>query len=76
MRAAARGAAYFEWVQNRMGYHWIEPIVQQRLDRMIADAFERARKRAEEKEIGLRLATCMLGVERVAYYDKLRGTYA
>ncbi len=68
--------AYFEWVQNRMGYHWIEPIVQQRLDRMIADAFQRARSRAESEGIGLRLATCMLGVERVAYYDRLRGTYA
>ena len=67
--------AYFEWVQNRMGYAWTLEEVQSRLDRMILEAYERARKAAGERKVGLRLATCMLGVERVAYFDRLRGVY-
>jgi len=68
--------AYFEWVQNRMGYQWTEDMVFERLDRMVIEAYERARKVAKEHTVGLRLATCILGVERVAYFDKLRGIYA
>ncbi|MGB0686273.1 MAG: Glu/Leu/Phe/Val family dehydrogenase, partial [Planctomycetota bacterium] len=67
--------AYFEWVQNRMGYLWSREEVESRLDRMILEAYERARKEAGERKVGLRLATCMLGVERVAYFDRLRGIY-
>jgi glutamate dehydrogenase/leucine dehydrogenase len=67
--------AYFEWVQNRMGYLWSREEVEGRLDRMILEAYERARKEAGERKVGLRLATCMLGVERVAYFDRLRGIY-
>jgi len=67
--------AYFEWVQNRMGYHWVEKIVRQRLDRMVLDAYQRALSVAEKHQVSLRLATCMMGVERVAYYDEIRGIY-
>ncbi len=68
--------AYFEWVQNRMGYKWTLDVVEERLDRMVLDAYHRARKVSGERKVSLRLATCMLGVERVAYFDKLRGIYA
>ena len=68
--------AYFEWVQNQMGFQWNDEIVLQRLDRMVLEAYERARSLAGEQKVGLRLATCMLGVQRVAYFDKLRGIYA
>ncbi len=67
--------AYFEWVQNRAGYYWPIELVEERLDRMIIEAYDKARKAAEKHKVGLRLATCMLGVERVAYFDKLRGVY-
>lgn len=67
---------YFEWVQNRMGYKWSEKRVQGRLDRMVLEAYHRARKIAGKHKVGLRLATCIVGVERVSYFDKLRGIYA
>ncbi|MCP4094266.1 MAG: Glu/Leu/Phe/Val dehydrogenase [Planctomycetes bacterium] len=67
--------AYFEWVQNRMGYMWPREDVEARLDRMIIEAYDRARAAAKKHKVGLRLATCMLGVERVAYFDRLRGIY-
>ncbi|MDP6963849.1 MAG: Glu/Leu/Phe/Val dehydrogenase [Planctomycetota bacterium] len=67
--------AYFEWVQNRAGYYWPIELVEERLDRMINEAYDKARDAANKHKVGLRLATCMLGVERVAYFDKLRGVY-
>ena len=67
--------AYFEWVQNRMGYAWSKEIIEERLDRMVLEAYERARKADEKHHAGLRLATCMLGVDRVSYFEKLRGIY-
>jgi len=67
--------AYFEWVQNRGGFQWPESLVHKRLDRMVLDAYRRARKVAEERRVGLRLAACVLGVERVARFDELRGIY-
>ncbi|MBC8370765.1 MAG: Glu/Leu/Phe/Val dehydrogenase [Planctomycetes bacterium] len=67
--------AYFEWVQNRAGYYWPIELVEERLDRMIIEAYDKARAAANKHKVGLRLATCMLGVERVAYFDKLRGVY-
>ena len=68
--------AYFEWVQNRMGYNWTAEQVDERLTRRVLESYERARKAASLHKVGLRLATCMLGVERVAYFDQLRGIYA
>ena len=67
--------AYFEWVQNRMGYAWPQETIEDRLDRMVLEAYDRARKADAQHRVGLRLATCMLGVDRVAYFDQLRGTY-
>jgi glutamate dehydrogenase (NAD(P)+) len=74
--AGALLIAYFEWVQNRMGYSWAEEDVEERLVRRAVDAYERAQRVAEKHGVGLRLAACMLGVERVAYFDRLRGVYA
>ena len=68
--------AYFEWVQNRMGYAWTAEQVDERLVRRVVDAYSRARQVAEQHQVDMRLAACMLGVERVAYFDRLRGVYA
>jgi glutamate dehydrogenase (NAD(P)+) len=68
--------AYFEWVQNRMGYNWTADQVDERLTRRVLECYERASKVAGLHRVGLRLATCMIGVERVAYFDQLRGIYA
>lgn len=74
--AGAVIAAYFEWVQNRMGYAWTEDEVNQRLERMVSQAWRETFELARERRIGLRLAACMRGVERVAFFDRMRGIYA
>ncbi len=68
--------AYFEWVQNRAGFLWPEELVDERLVRMVTRAYQEARAEEQAHGISLRLAACVMGVRRVAYFDELRGIYA
>jgi glutamate dehydrogenase (NAD(P)+) len=68
--------SYFEWVQNRMGYAWILPVINKRLRRFMTEAWNSCARRADERQVRLRMAASMLAVERVAEADTLRGIYA
>ncbi|HIG12542.1 MAG: Glu/Leu/Phe/Val dehydrogenase [bacterium] len=68
--------SYFEWVQNRMGYSWILPVINKRLRRFMTEAWTSALVLHEEREVRLRAAASMLAVSRVAAADELRGVYA
>ena len=66
----------FEWVQNRMGYAWIHPVINKRLRRFMTEAWISCTQLTDERKIRLRMAANMLAVKRVADADKLRGIYA
>ncbi|MFT7670012.1 MAG: glutamate dehydrogenase (NAD(P)+) [Planctomycetota bacterium] len=68
--------SYFEWVQNRMGYSWIHPVVNKRLRRFMTEAWNSCTKLTDERNVRLRMAASMLAVMRVAEADRLRGIYA
>jgi len=67
---------YFEWVQNRQGLTWIDPVVQKRLTRFMTEAWQGVLEFEERYEVRLRMAAHMLAVERVARADQVRGIYA
>ncbi|MBL8859681.1 MAG: Glu/Leu/Phe/Val dehydrogenase [Planctomycetes bacterium] len=67
---------YFEWVQNRAGYSWSAPTVQERLQRFMSDAWKEVETLAKEQNVRLRMAAHMLAVRRVGKADSLRGVYA
>jgi glutamate dehydrogenase (NAD(P)+) len=67
---------YFEWVQNRQGFSWIEPVVQKRLARFMTDAWRAVSEVQMQHGVRMRMAANMLAVERVAKADALRGIYA
>jgi len=67
---------YFEWVQNRQGLSWIEPVIQKRLTRFMTEAWKATTQMQLEHGVRLRMAANMLAVQRVAAADKLRGIYA
>jgi glutamate dehydrogenase (NAD(P)+) len=67
---------YFEWVQNRTGYYWLESVVHKRLQRFITEAWQAVVSRREQRGVRLRMAANMLAVERVSRADKLRGIFA
>jgi glutamate dehydrogenase (NAD(P)+) len=69
-------ADYFEWVQNRQGFSWIEEVVQKRLARFMTDAWHEVSEVQLQHGVRLRMAANMLAVERVAKADALRGIYA
>ena len=69
-------ASYFEWVQDRMGYFWTEPEVNDRLDRIMLESFADVISYAQQHDVNNRIAAYMLAVDRVAYTTKQRGIYA
>jgi len=68
--------SYFEWVQNRTGFSWIEPVVEKRLNRFMREAWNAVRTVQEEHNVRLRMAANVLAVQRVTLADEARGIYA
>lgn len=67
--------SYFEWVQNIQCFPWEEEQTNQRLGRILQRSLREVWTLAEEREISLRLAAFILGVERVATAIQLRGVF-
>jgi glutamate dehydrogenase (NAD(P)+) len=68
--------SYFEWVQDRGGYFWDEPTVNDRLEKIMSKAFQEVVGMAERHKTSNRIASYMLAIDRVAEVHKLRGLYA
>jgi glutamate dehydrogenase (NAD(P)+) len=68
--------SYFEWVQDRQGYFWLESEVNDQLDRTMRTSFAEVLRYAETQDVSNRIAAYMLAVDRVAYTLRLRGIYA
>jgi len=67
--------SYFEWVQNIQCFPWEEEQTNQRLGRIMQRALDEVWTLASEREISLRLAAFILGVERVATAIQMRGVF-
>jgi glutamate dehydrogenase (NAD(P)+) len=65
--------SYFEWVQNRQYYQWSLDRVRQELDKTLSTAFEQTWNLARERNVSLRTAAFMLGIDRVARAATLGG---
>lgn len=68
--------SYFEWVQDRMGYFWSLDVVNERLERMMNEAFDNVYYHAEQYKQTLRIGAYILAIDKVAKTLKLRGIYA
>jgi len=67
--------SYFEWVQNRMGYHWTLEVVNERLEEAMNGAFDRVYETSLKHKVPLRLASYILAIDKVARTLRLRGIY-
>jgi glutamate dehydrogenase (NAD(P)+) len=67
--------SYFEWVQDREGAFWSAAEVEQRLRRMMNEAFEATWRQAGDDPSDLRGAALALAVARVAEATRARGVY-
>ena len=68
--------SYFEWVQDRQGYFWLESEVNDQLDRTMRTSFTEVLQYAETQDVSNRIAAYVLAVDRVAYTLRQRGIYA
>ncbi|MGB9605738.1 MAG: Glu/Leu/Phe/Val family dehydrogenase [Bryobacteraceae bacterium] len=67
--------SYFEWVQNEQHVTWELHEVQERLERVMRNAFREVLSLHMERKVSMRLAANMLGVSRVAEAVAARGLY-
>jgi glutamate dehydrogenase (NAD(P)+) len=67
--------SYFEWVQNLQCFAWEAAETKERLARILEKALGEVWSLAEERNVSLRLAAFILGVERVAAAIRLRGIF-
>ncbi len=58
--------SYFEWVQNRQRFYWSESRVNDRLERIVVDAFDDLVETYERRDVStLRTAMYLVAIERV-----------
>lgn len=67
--------SYFEWVQGLMEYFWTEEEVNERLERLMRQAFADVLRTAQQDKVTMRMAAYMLAVSRVAEATRIRGKY-
>jgi glutamate dehydrogenase (NAD(P)+) len=67
--------SYFEWVQDLQSFFWEESEVNQRLHRLITNAFREVASVAASRGLRLREAAYVVAVQRVVEAIRLRGIY-
>ncbi len=67
--------SYFEWVQDLQSFFWSEDEVNQRLERILIDAFDEVARTAKTRKVDMRTAAYIIGVGRVADAIITRGIY-
>jgi glutamate dehydrogenase (NAD(P)+) len=67
--------SYFEWVQDTQNFSWSLDEINQRLHRIMTDAFARALARSEKQSLDLRTAALIEGIDRVAAAKLVRGLF-
>ena len=67
--------SYFEWVQDFSSFFWTEDEINQRLTRIMREAFAAVWQLAEEKQVSLRTAAFIVACTRVLQAREMRGLY-
>ena len=67
--------SYFEWVQDISSFFWTEAEINQRLDRIMSEAFNSIWDVSIEKSLPLRTAAFVVACRRVLEARALRGLY-
>jgi glutamate dehydrogenase (NAD(P)+) len=73
--AGGVAVSYFEWVQDMQSFFWEESEVNQRLQRLMTQAFAEVSRVAEQRGLRLREAAYVVALRRVVDAIKTRGIY-
>ncbi|TXI95176.1 MAG: Glu/Leu/Phe/Val dehydrogenase [Burkholderiaceae bacterium] len=67
--------SYFEWVQDFSSYFWTEEEINNRLTRIMKEAFNSVWHVTEDKNVSLRTAAFIIACTRVLQAREVRGLY-
>jgi glutamate dehydrogenase (NAD(P)+) len=67
--------SYFEWVQDTQNYTWSLEEINQRLHRIMTEAFRRTLQRSQRDRVDMRTAALIEGIQRVSEAKLLRGLF-
>jgi glutamate dehydrogenase (NAD(P)+) len=67
--------SYFEWVQSLQAYFWSEEEVNEKLRKVMTQAFDETVAMMEKHRVDMRMGAMMLGVGRVAEASGYRGLW-
>ncbi len=67
--------SYFEWVQDFSSFFWSEDEINQRLVKIMRDAFAAVWQTAQRHHVSLRTATFIVACTRILKARELRGLY-
>lgn len=65
--------SYFEWVQNNQGYYWSAEEVNEKLEKVLVQAFDNVYQLSQNRQINMRLAAYMVGARKMAEASRFRG---
>jgi glutamate dehydrogenase (NAD(P)+) len=67
--------SYFEWVQDLQSFFWTEAEINERLRRIMIDAFKQVLYESERRGVSMRTAAQIIAISRVAEATMTRGIY-
>ena len=67
--------SYFEWVQDLQSFFWTEAEINERLRRIMVNAFNEVLTESQRRGVNLRTAAQILAIGRVAEATMTRGIY-
>lgn len=67
--------SYFEWVQDFSSFFWTEDEINQRLDRVMREAFAAIWQVADDHKVSLRTAAFIVACTRILTARQVRGLY-
>lgn len=67
--------SYFEWVQNASSFYWSVEEINQRLEKIMLDAYHALTATASQHDVSLRTAAFITACTRILQARELRGLY-
>lgn len=73
--AGGVAVSYFEWAQNFSSYFWEEDVINERLGKMMREAYQATAAVAKQHNVTLRTAAFISACSRILEARELRGLY-